>query len=316
MKTVDDILVDVRLDARLPESSIESITDDELLRSINRVFSRYIVPFVLRAREEFFVYYNDVPIVDSQERYPIPYRSIGSKVRDLFLVRSDSGSNETTIPMGRIEPENIPYYAQANRYGFTRNFYIENNDVVLMPIPVNMNYNIRMKYFLRPSSLVKSERAGVVTAIDATTGIVSFSAMPDALASLSSFDAVAKNTPHKIHNYDMAGQVSGTDIIFSSGLSEAIAAGLSVGDYITVPGETPVPQIPHEMVEVLIQRSVEYVLKTQGDREGAAAFAAERPELERDASTLTDNRIHGKVHKIVGTNSPLRRAARLSRRGF
>jgi hypothetical protein len=315
MMNVDQIIADVRLEARFPESSTESITDDELLSSINRVFSRYIVPFVLRAREEFWVYHVDMPLVDGKRAYAIPYRSIGSKVRDVFLVKSDTNDNESPLMLGRVEPENIPYYAQANRLGFTRNFYIENTDVVLLPIPSNMDYDLRMKFFMRPSKLVTASRTAVITAIDTVANKLSFAAIPDAMITLTAFDTVCKNTPHKIYDFDMVGSVSGTDILFTD-LSLAVANGLTVGDYVTVPGESSVPMLPHEMVEVLIQRSVEFILKAQGDREGAAAIAAERPELERDASTLADNRIHGKNHKVVNMNSPLRRIARISRRGF
>lgn len=322
MKTVDDIIADSRLEARLPESSAESYTDDNMLTMLNRVFRRYIIPKVLSAREEFWVDYVDLPLVDNQARYSIPYRSIGNKVRDVYLVDlTDSQIDQENIrPLGRIEPEDIPYYVGSNRFGATRNFYIENDQIVLIPAPINSTYDLRMKYFIRPNQMVLSNRTCKIVSMEASTGTVVVDTMPDAFTDATIFDFVQYNTPHKIIDYDITGSIpdpTTTEIVFGvTALAAAVTAGLSIGDYVCLQGETPVPQLPEEMVEVLIHRFTEHVLKSGGDREAAEALMQERAEIEKAGDVLIDNRIHGKVHKLVNHSSPARRLNRVFRRSY
>src|SRR5688500_12240627 len=98
--TSEELIDSVKRRASIPESQATFI-DTDFLAMADEETSIGLVPSILSFHEEYFVYTEDVALVDEQLAYAIPYRAIGNRLRDLCYV--DSSGNE--YPMTRVNPE-------------------------------------------------------------------------------------------------------------------------------------------------------------------------------------------------------------------
>lgn len=118
------------------------------------------VPAVLEFHEEYFVFTLTVPIVNTTNRYPIPTRAIGMKLRDVKW----QDINGNLFDMSRVNPEEKAFYQQNIGTSETiSKYYIEGNDLVLLPaLTVTNSLSLVFYYFLRPNQLVADERAAII----------------------------------------------------------------------------------------------------------------------------------------------------------
>ena len=121
------------------------------------------VPSVLQYHEEFFVAYEVIPLTSGINRYPIPDRAIGMRLRDLKW--QDNQGN--MFDMTRISPDDKAFFQRnigANEA--IHKFYIEGNDIVLTPsVTTDPTGQFVMSFFLRPNQLVTDENAAIVSHI-------------------------------------------------------------------------------------------------------------------------------------------------------
>lgn len=136
-----------------------TFTEDDILAFANEEMFIAQVPAVMQYHEEYFVYRVQVPLVTNISRYPIPDRSIGMKLRDLFW--SDSSGNY--FEMTRISSGDKAFFQRnigANQA--IHKFYLENNDVLLTPSVVgDPTGKLNFFIFLRPNQLVRDNRARI-----------------------------------------------------------------------------------------------------------------------------------------------------------
>jgi hypothetical protein len=142
------------------------------------------------------------------------------------------------------------------------------------------------------------------------------STIPSAFNINELFDVIQANSPHKTLRYDLEPvYVSGTIIRFRKqdmrrSIDDRAATPVYVlpkkGDYVTLAGETIIPQIPDELHSMLAQRVACRCLEALGDREGLAAANAKLVEMETKTATLINDRVEGSPQKVVNHNSPLR----------
>lgn len=158
--TSDKLIEAVKRKILFPISQ-NTFTEDDILAFANEEMFISQVPAVMQYHEEYFVYRVQVPLVTNISRYPIPDRSIGMKLRDLFW--SDASGNY--FEMTRISSDDKAFFQRnigANQA--IHKFYLENNDILLTPSVVGdpsgkLNYFI----FLRPNQLVRDSRARLFT---------------------------------------------------------------------------------------------------------------------------------------------------------
>lgn len=304
--TTTELINQVKLYGAIPVADT-TVSNEDILRFMNFEMKSYIVPFVLRAREEFYVKESNYTIQAGVDRYAIPERALASKIRDIYLM-----DGENFIPIARQEPDNRPWYTVTYNYSYSQSFYVENNEIVMMPKPNMGGTTLVFKIFLRPNELVSIDRCGVITAIDTVNKVVTVSSIPTNLTAGTKIDFV-KSRPHfDILSYDKT-LVSVDDVNLQITCSE-LPSTLAVGDYVCSENESPVPQIPAEVFPMLISRTTERCLMALGDFDGVKAIQARNQEVERDILTLLDNRVHGKAHKIVNHNTPFRLANRYFRK--
>lgn len=118
------------------------------------------VPSVIEYHQEYFVFNQEITLVRNQNKYAIPKRAIGMKLRDLFYIDEQGNLNE----MINVGLNNADFYGNnSSNFQTPRNFYLEGDDIVLLPKLGEINGKLLAKYYLRPNSLVPNNRAGVCT---------------------------------------------------------------------------------------------------------------------------------------------------------
>lgn len=135
-----------------------SFTEQEFLDFANEEMFLSQIPSILQFHEEYLVYVQTVPLENGVSRYDLPDRAIGMKLRDLFY--QDVQGN--LYPMANIGLGNADLYSHNGGANTPRNFYIEADEIVLVPtITGSVTGNLVEKYYLRPNSLVLNERAAI-----------------------------------------------------------------------------------------------------------------------------------------------------------
>lgn len=158
--TSDDIVNVIQRRVAVPLAQ-ETFTVDDLLDFVNSELYDSQVPTVMLVHEEFFVYRLAIPLVATQNRYAIPDRAIGLKLRDLFY--QDQQGNLKKL--SRINPDNQDIYQTNNLTNSTPYlFFVEGNDVVLtLPTQQGATGSLLMTFYLRPNKLVQNENAFIVS---------------------------------------------------------------------------------------------------------------------------------------------------------
>src|SRR5690606_32266495 len=118
-----------------------------------------------------------------------------------------------------------------------RRFYLQANQVVLHPTPASADYSLRLTYFRRPPKLVATSSVLTITSIsDATL----HGTRPSGMSDSTPVDVV-RAVPHFDSLVDATTPSSTTS---NSVTLSAAPAGVAVGDYVCLAGETAVPQLP------------------------------------------------------------------------
>ena len=108
--TSSSLIATVKREGMIP-SSQNTFTDADFLQIANQELRIGLMPSILQYHEEYYVRDSaPIPIVSGVSNYPIPYRAVGGKFREVFYVDSQGQLRSMT----RISPDDRPYYQQAN----------------------------------------------------------------------------------------------------------------------------------------------------------------------------------------------------------
>ena len=240
-------------------------------------------------------------MVSGTASYRMPTRSVGGALRDVVWV--DSGGTPQLPPLRQLssdEPEAI--MAQE---GTPYAYYLRNYHVVLVPTP-NVSGTLRMPYYARPNRLVPVASAAPILTVEALpTGVrvtvastatsLSFVSAErlDVVRATPAFETCVVNSPNV--NPDNPG---GGDPITFDFTQEGDTA--EVGDYLCLPGESPVPQVPVELHGLLAARTSRRLLKAVGDPDWQA-LDADVADLELRARSVLTPRVSGDTQQAGGS---------------
>lgn len=309
--TSDDLIRSVKLRAFLPTNQ-STFTDEDFLMFANEEMSVGLVPSIMRLHEDYFLYIQEITIQPNMSRFQIPYRAIGSKLRDVSL-KDETGN---FFEMTRINVGEIPFYNGGAHGVRPYAFYLENNQVVLAPERVSFVYGakIRLTYYMRPNSLVKLDQVAVISSINTTTGEITLSNIPSTFAVDHDYDIVSVRSPNKTLAFD----VQATSIVNSGSTMvmtfdpALLPPMLAEGDHICLAGTTAIPQIPSDLHVILAQRVAARCLEAMGDSEGLQNANAKLAEMTTLSEYLIDNRVEDAPQKINNRHATIRSG--LSRR--
>lgn len=157
--TSDDLVQSVKLNIMFPISQ-STFTADDIISFANKEMATSQVPSILQFHEEFFVAVEEVVLQSNQSVYPIPYRAVGLKLRDLMYRDSSNNLTEMTRITG---DEDIFTYGSGSGTPPYK-YKLQGNDVILVPlIGTQPTGSLIFVYYLRPNQLVSNNRAAIIS---------------------------------------------------------------------------------------------------------------------------------------------------------
>jgi len=275
------LLESIERRASIPLSQ-STFSEQEILDVATDVISETILPDILKTRQEFLTYWEDVvPIKRAQDNYSwvrIPERAIGQTIISLCEPEDDAEINPTL-------------------------YWIESNKVYLNDDRTDA---VRVRYSIRPGKLVEVSAVGAISSIDRGTGVIAVTARPTTFTSTVKSDqasAVKYDLVKRAAGFDLLGKdlsatmsnLNSTDITF---VVTDIPSELEVGDYVCLADTTPVPQIPTEWFQYLAQHTASSILESLGDLEGAKKVESKLQYMRNNALSLVSPRIKKKSKAI------------------
>jgi hypothetical protein len=181
--TSDSLIEAVKRNISFPIAQI-TFSEDDILRFADEEMFLEQVPSILQYHEEYFVFNERTPLAANQNKYSIPKRAVGMKVRDVFF----EDASGQLIEMTRISPDDKSHMSGRGESNHTPVFYyVENNSIILTPsVGTNPTGTLVFSYYLRPNSLVRDERACVCQSFSKTIAITNSSMVAGDTISLGS----------------------------------------------------------------------------------------------------------------------------------
>lgn len=302
----------VKRRANIPTSA-ESWTAADFLLYANDSMRGYIVPFMRRLSEEFFVTTFDTTVASGTASYRVSFRALGEELRDVQYSDGQGGF----VSLVRIEPdEGSSYLAQTGSN--PPRYYLQDDKIVLVPTPNNSTDTLRVKTLLRPNSIVASDRVfnvesvgtgqAVLGRIDGDTSGDDAATFFNVNADQGLVDIIRPKPGFRSMVLDTTATFSTVTATFSSGT--AVTDLLTVGDFVCIAGEAPMPQLPAELHPLLAQDVACAVLRASGDVAGLAVAEKERDRLEMVALGLFSPRTENQPRYVTnryGVGVTLRR---------
>lgn len=288
--TTTALIANIRRRAFLPAG--QGLTTSDILDYATAELRSTIPAFLKNIREEFLVTSVALPVTSSTIAAPV--RAVGAAFRQISWVQP---GGSCTFPLDRIEPFHAGQYSVvsgSNPVGFM----FQGNNIVLLP-PFTTG-TILLSYMQRPGELIVPSSAGLITAINTGTGQVTLSAAPTTFTSTSPYDLISSNPNFVTLAIDQTASVSGNVLTFAS-----LPSGLGVGDYIARAGQTPIPQIPPELMDLLAQATAKTIAQAQGsERYGQIQKGLD--DLKQQMADLLSPRSDGNARVILRRGGPSR----------
>jgi hypothetical protein len=291
----------------LPETNI-TFRPDDFLAFANEEMDMAIMPYVLSHHEDYFLTSVDIPLESGKNKYTIPYRAIGNKLRDV----SYKDNSNSIFEMTRITIADESYYQYAGGNSYTgtgfRVFYIENNEIVLLPQDIqNPSGSLKVSFYIRPNQLVEEDRVATITSINTTTGEIGVDSIPDNITLGDMVDLIQVRNPYKCLSYDQT--VTNIDAINNIITIDPtmLPDNLAVGDFVASAEECIIPQIPTDLHSMLAQRVACRCLEALGDQAGLQAANLKLAEMEQKGASLLQDRVEDAPMKVNNRHGFLNR---------
>lgn len=292
IRTTDDLLKKIKKKSFIPTSQ-STFTDEELLEIATEEMNGIIVPTILSAREEYYVYKDDSFVLDGTRNqvFNIPYRATGMQVRE---ISATVGGVERNMARYDIE-DRIYQRVGGTLYGFD----ITNNQI---NVKGSNRGSLNMYYYLRPGDLVRSTQSRNVLSVDTSLKQIVVANFLSTWTTSTSFDVI-KAKPgfdHKVINLTVASLDSGTGTVtFNEDLPTEAWRAIEAGDWLTEAETSPVPQLPIEWQEYLAEAVTAYMMESIGDAEAFNRSVARKEELKKLALASIAPRVDGQSRKSV-----------------
>ncbi len=306
--TSSELIASIKRRALLP-SNQNTFTNNDFLELANEELSLGLLPSILRLHEDYLLYTEEVELEDGQSRYSIPSRSIGNKLREL----SFKDTNDNIFEMTRIGIQDLPDYNDSYTTNFFKTFYVENNEIVLVPtISGTVSGSLMMSYYLRPNALVEEDRAAKILNINTVTGVLNVETVPEDFSTADSngqsvkYDLIKSQSPFitlQASIIPTAINATTKEITFDP---NDLPSSLAVGDYVNFEHECIIPQIPQDLHVVLAHRVAARCLEALGDAQGLQLANQKLSEMELNTTNLIDNRVEEAPRKIVNKRGTLK----------
>lgn len=295
-----NLLADIKRRGQIPETSEGSYGTADILAFASDEIQGYLTTLLSSIREEWFVRSLDHTLGTNQVTFDIPPRSVGSSLRQVLL----GSAPNNWIVLQRVEPKQSynAYYGGSTsapgNSGFGPGYIFENTHIKLLSASYG-GPTLRIMYFLRPNRLVLETSCGLITAIDTNTNEVTVSSAPTTFTDGTSYDFIKAQPGFDTLAFDQVADITGNVLTFT----DDVPSDLAVGDYVALAGESPIPQLPVELHQLLAQRVVVKILESAADpRMEIAKMMCE--EQRKEALILITPRSIGDSRYLTNFNGP------------
>jgi hypothetical protein len=265
----------------------------DLLPLLDQHLRTLVVPELLRVAEDWLAGTATYSVVAGTAVYRLPSRNL--RVLGVSLLGADgrpqSHFSRATAEQakqrragGWVKGEGTPAY-----------WLVESNSLRLYPTPdASGQYTLSVRYARRPGRLVDSEDSTVwvVDSFDSGTMTV-YLVGTDAPSTNTPYDFVA-GSPNFEGVQDDLTVTSPTTLgggLYSAVLSDWTGEAVpQPGDYMTLAGTSPVPQVPLDYLALLEMSVEEQLLRNEGDPAAAQSMADAKVALMASASALLEPR--------------------------
>lgn len=268
--TVVQLIKDIKRRGSVPTNQA-LYTDQDFADTFTDCQEMMVIPAILKAREEFFAHQQDVTLVPGTLVYSLPERALGMKLRSVELLNA-AGDVINHLP--RVDPTaanaKSGYHFRANSIVLTREF-------------TPSAATLRLTYYRRPNRLTLTSQCARITAINAN--VVTVDNIPTGFEAGTIVDIIAGRPP-----FDS--RADSITITNRSGflLTFDDASAFSIGDWICFEGETPIPQYPRELHQILVQYALVKLLSSLGDLTGEGSARADLDKLEENMNEYLNDR--------------------------
>lgn len=283
--TTAKFISDVKLLCHMPTGN-NTFTDSQILQIGNLELQTSVIKQILATRGGYYLTHFD-QASNGTGIYDIPSDCVAGAIANIEIVEDSS-----ILPVAIIQ-EAEQYSTQApssTSYGA----FLRGNKVQVLPYPVTGQ--LRIWYFKRVSEMIPVSQAGQITAIAGDT--LTVSSLPSTMLVGMTLDVLGDQPPFNLlaEGLEIL-SVNGTDVQLSAEVD-----GVSVGDWIALEGQTPVPQIPVEYRVVLAQRTVCKMYELQGYLDKLKAAQATLKVYEDDTRTLVSPRVQNNTKVLNAIN--------------
>lgn len=286
----------VTTDARTPRGA-QYATIGNLLPVLDRHLRALVVPHLLNVCEDWLSTSTTYAVTSGTATYRLPSRCL--RVLDVALLDT-SGRAQTRF--SRATPTQAKQLQQEGWMGPTGTpafWAMDGSSLRLYPTPdTSGQYTLALRYARRPGRLVDSTAAApsgpaTVAGISGAPGDLSVQVSPSgAFGTTGSVTVdVLRGTPgFESVKDDVVATVTTGGVYLSFAGYTATTLPLAVGDYVTLAGTSPVPQIPLDYITILELAAVEQLCRENGDRAGSESARDARLALMESAQSILEPR--------------------------
>ncbi|MDQ3234741.1 MAG: hypothetical protein M3Q07_23290, partial [Pseudobdellovibrionaceae bacterium] len=268
----------VTLKGELPDQKFE---DDEILAVAYDILTAEVQPLIVNLREEYYVKHLYHTIVAGQAAYRMPDRALGQKLREVKIKH-----NGKLRDLPQIGVEDVG----SVEIGTPTAFWLESNYLNLYKTPATTEGQLDLSYYLQCSRPVVSTAAAQITNIDTGTGVLT-AACPSTWTTSDTFDLTSrKNSGENLAMDLTATSVSGSSVTFAAA---DLPSGLTLGDFISLAGETFIIPIPDTAHSLLISMVVAELLHAMGSLNEAGVMEGKAERQKAALSALLKGRVTG-----------------------
>jgi hypothetical protein len=256
----DSFLTDVRRALGAPNYQARFSAADVLdIASSQQI--NFVVPEIRSLRRDFFVESEDFTITTGNDTLALPERAAGRGIRDIWFTDATSPTIKDFRKLTYTDLSDL--LGLGNTTGETSNYYFQADDLKVYPA-VPRASTIRLFYLSRPGNLVETSRTATVLTVGTDT--LTVDAVPSNIVLGSLIDVVKVKGSFKTLVKDQTVTARAFNSVTVAGY-DFTAAGVSVGDIVSLARETSVVQLPEDAHEVLVWATAQEMAASLGIEE-------------------------------------------------
>lgn len=252
-----EFLKSLELAIGVPTYQPRFTSDDQLSLAYDEQKLR-VVPLMLGVRQNYFLVMHRVPVLVGQKEITFPARTVGRAAKNVYWI--------SDVEIGRVELTRYEE-SQINRWreedkGTPSGFTLRNDSIRVWPAP-DEAATAEFAIYCKPSKPVSTKRTATVRAVGVDTLTVSM--VPQNIVIGSVCDITRAQPGYNLVYMDQVVSGIAGNVITLSGFSALNPiTGVSVGDSLSLAGETSILQMIEEASDVLVQATAVRILYSLG----------------------------------------------------